>query len=64
MQMRRGGSIGNSKVLEVNTGHLEFDQKQADFKNFSKTIDKWAFIVCSIYIMMFVTIYTIVALSK
>ena len=64
MQLRKGGSADTSKVLEVRSGNLESDQSPGNFKDFSKVIDKWAFIVCSIYIPMFVTIYLMIALSK
>ena len=55
------GNVDKTKVLQVKNGHLESNQNPV---NFSKTIDKWAFIACSIYILMFVTIYMIIALSK
>ena len=63
-QIRKPGSANRIKVLEVNDGHQESDQNQSNFESFSKRIDKWAFIGCSIYIMLFVIIYMIVALSK
>ena len=62
--MKRGGSVDTSKVLEVKNGNLESNQTQGNFKDFSETIDKWAFIGCSIYINIFVIIYMIVAYSK
>ena len=34
-----------------------------DFEAFSKKIDKWTFIGCFIYIMIFITIYGLVAIS-
>ena len=58
------GNVDKTKVLEVKNGHLESNQNPVNFKYFSKKIDMWAFIVCSIYILMFVTIYMILALSK
>ena len=64
MQPRRGGSVNTSKVLEVRSGNPESYQTATNFKDFSKIIDKWAFIVCSIYINIFVIIYMIVAISK
>jgi hypothetical protein len=64
MQIRKHGSANRIKVSEVNDGHQESDQNQSNFESFSKRIDKWAFIGCSIYIMLFDIIYMIVALSK
>ena len=58
------GNVDKTKVLEVKNGHLESNPNPVNFKFFSKRIDKWAFIVCSIYILMFVTTYMIIALSK
>ncbi len=64
MKLRRGGSVDTSKVLEVKNGNLESDQTPGNFKDFSKIIDKLAFIGCSIYISVFVIIYMIIAISK
>ena len=64
MQIRKHGSANAIKVLEVNDGNQESDQNKSNFESFSKRIDKWAFIGCSIYIMLFAIIYMIVALSK
>ena len=58
------GNVDKTKFLQVKNGHLESNQNSVNFKYFYKTIDKWAFIVCSIYIPMFVTIYLMIALSK
>ena len=64
-QMRKNGSANRIKGLENDAhGNLESHQNQSNFESFSKRIDKWAFIGCSIYIMLFVIIYMIVALSK
>ena len=64
MQIRKHGSAKGIKVLEVNEGNQESDQNKSNFESFSKRIDKWAFIGCSVYIMLFAIIYMIVALSK
>ena len=64
MQLKRCGRVDTSKVLEVKNGNLSSNQTPVNFKDFSKVIDKWAFIVCSIYINIFVIIYMIVAFSK
>ena len=63
-QIRKPGSANGIKVLEVNAGNQESDQNQSNFEYFSKRFDKWAFIGCSIYIMLFAIIYMIIALSK
>ncbi len=55
--MKRGGSVDASKVLEVRSGNLDSDQTPGNFKDFSKIIDKLAFIGCSIYIIIFVMTY-------
>ena len=64
MKLRRGGSVHSSKVLEVKNGNLESDQTPGNFKDFSKIVDKLAFIGCSIYISIFVIIYMMIAISK
>ena len=64
MQLKKVGSVDTSKVLEVRSGNPESNQTPGNFKDFSKIIDKWAFIGCSIYINIFVIIYMIVAFSR
>ena len=64
MQLKSSGSVDTSKVLEVRRSNLASNQTSVNFKDFSKIIDKWAFIVCSIYINIFVIIYMIVAFCK
>ena len=64
MSKIKGGSVHSSKVLEVKNGNLESDQTPGNFKDFSKIIDKLAFIGCSIYISIFVIIYMMIAISK
>ena len=64
MQLKRCGRVDTSKVLEVKNGNLESDQTPENFKDFSKIIDKLAFIGCSIYISIFVIIYMMIAISK
>ena len=62
--MKRGGRVDASKVLEVRSSNLDSNQTPGNFKDFSKIIDKLAFIGCSIYINIFVIIYMLVAFSK
>ena len=55
-----GNHIEHSKIVQVGPKSRKNDL-QSDFDSMAKICDKWTFIVCFIFIIIFTIIYCIVA---